>query len=81
MTALQKFLKQIVLKKVKGSVYLVPAICDFKIDEALEEEQKQGQTLPISRVRLSCFQEVWQKWCELDEQEFDKWLHSKLHEA
>ena len=53
MTALQKFLKQIVLKQVEGSVYLVPAICDFQIEEALEEERKQGQTLPIDSVRLS----------------------------
>ena len=53
MTALQKFLKQIVLKQVEGSVYLVPAICDFQIDEALEEERKQGQTLPIDSVIVS----------------------------
>jgi len=79
MTALEKFLEQIVLKKVEGSVYLVPAICDFQIEESLEEERKQGQTLPISDVRLSCFQEVWQKWCESEStQEFDKWLHDKL---
>jgi hypothetical protein len=50
MTALEKFLKQIVLKQVEGSVYLVPAICDFQIEEALEEERKQGQNLPISDV-------------------------------
>lgn len=37
--------------------------------------------LNIARVRLSCFQEVWQKWCEVDEMDFDKWLHDKLHEA
>ena len=54
MTALQKFLKQIVLKQVEGSVYLVPAICDFQIDEALEEERKQGQNLPIQIVS-DCF--------------------------
>jgi len=36
----------------------------------------------IHNVRLSCFQEVWQKWCESEStQEFDKWLHGKLHEA
>ena len=35
---------------MKGSVYLVPAICDFQITEALEEEKKQGQTLPIQIV-------------------------------
>jgi hypothetical protein len=50
MTALQNFLKQIVLKQVDGSVYLVPTICDFQIDEALEEERKQGQNQPISNV-------------------------------
>jgi hypothetical protein len=53
MTALEKFIKQIVLKQVKGSVYLVPAICDFQITEALEEEKKQGQTLPIQIVSKS----------------------------
>jgi hypothetical protein len=53
MTALQKFLKQIILKRVKGSVYLVPAICDFQIEEALEEERKQGQTLPLDSVSVS----------------------------
>lgn len=53
MTALQKFLKQIVLKQVEGSVYLVPAICDFQIDEALEEERRQWQTLPIDSVSIS----------------------------
>jgi hypothetical protein len=48
-----------------------------------EKFSKAGErsALNIARVRLSCFEEVWQKWCELDEQEFDKWLHSKLHEA
>jgi len=48
-----------------------------------EKFTKAGErsALNIARVRLSCFQEVWQKWCELDEGEFDKWLHSKLHEA
>jgi len=50
MTALQKFLKQIILKKVEGSVYLLPAICDYQIDEALENERKQGGNLPISNV-------------------------------
>lgn len=35
--------------------------------------------LNIASVRLSCFQEVWQKWCELNEQEFDKWLHDEMH--
>jgi virulence-associated protein VapD len=48
MTALENFLKQIVLKKVQGSVYLLPAICDFQIEEALEEERIQMGTLPIN---------------------------------
>ncbi len=41
----------------------------------------ERSALNIARVRLSCFKEVWQKWCELDNEEFDKWLHSKMHEA
>ena len=82
MTALEKFLKQIVLKQVEGSVYLVPAICDFQIDEALEEERKQGQKLPIDSVRLSCFKEVFEKFQEIEhESEFYGWLHAKAHEA
>ena len=44
MTALEKFLKQIVLKQVEGSVYLLPAICDFQIEVALEEERNQGRS-------------------------------------
>jgi hypothetical protein len=40
-TALQKFLNQIILKRVEGSVYLVPAICDFQIEEALKYEAEQ----------------------------------------
>tara|TARA_R110000822_G_C15248734_1_gene487110 strand:+ start:379 stop:675 length:297 start_codon:yes stop_codon:yes gene_type:complete len=48
MTALENFLKQIVLKQVQGSVYLLPAICDFQIEEALEEERIQRETLHIN---------------------------------
>mgnify|MGYP003403465472 FL=1 len=40
-TALQEFLEQIVLKQVQGSVYLLPAITDIQIAEALEKEKKQ----------------------------------------
>jgi len=54
MTALEKFIKQIVLNQVKGSVYLVPAIYDFQITDALEEEKKQGQKLNIQIVN-SCY--------------------------
>ena len=39
MTALGKFLEQIILKKVEGSVYLLPAITDVQIDQALKDEQ------------------------------------------
>lgn len=40
-TALQEFLEQIVLKQVQGSVYLIPAITDIQIKEALEKEKDQ----------------------------------------
>ena len=40
-TAMQKLLKQIVLKKVKDSVYLLPAITDVQINELLKEEEQQ----------------------------------------
>lgn len=40
-TALQEFLEQIVLKQVKGSVYLLPAVTDIQIKEALEKEIEQ----------------------------------------
>jgi hypothetical protein len=40
-TALQEFLEQIVLKQVEGSVYLLPAITDIQIKEALEKEIEQ----------------------------------------
>ena len=39
MTPLESLLKIIVLKKVEGSVYLVPAICDFQIEEVLTKEK------------------------------------------
>jgi hypothetical protein len=40
-TSLQIFLEQIVLKQVKGSVYLIPAITDLQIEEALKKEKEQ----------------------------------------
>ena len=43
-TALEKFLKQIILKQDKGSIYLVPAICDFQIENALKEEKNQTKS-------------------------------------
>lgn len=49
--------------------YRLKPSCDFK-------------NLIICNVRLSCFQEVWQRWCEDDDvQRFDNWLHDKMHEA
>ena len=59
-----------------------------KIIEQREEELhliKSGDVVKnydsLDSVRLSCFQEVWQKWAELDTKEFDSWLHDKIHEA
>lgn len=40
-TALQEFLEQIVLKQVQGSVFLLPAITDIQIQQALEIEREQ----------------------------------------
>lgn len=40
-TAIQELLEQIVLKQVDGSVYLVPAITDIQIKEALAKEREQ----------------------------------------
>jgi hypothetical protein len=40
-TAIQEFLEEIILKQVKGSVYLCPAIMDIQIQKALEKERKQ----------------------------------------
>ncbi len=40
-TALQEFLEQIILKQVNGSIYLLPAITDIQINEALEKEKQQ----------------------------------------
>jgi hypothetical protein len=40
-TALQEFLEQIVLKQVEGSVYLLPAVTNIQIKEALEKEIEQ----------------------------------------
>jgi hypothetical protein len=40
MKPVDKFLDSIILKQVKGSIYLVPAIMDIQIEE-LQEEIKQ----------------------------------------
>jgi len=40
-TALDTFLEQIILNRVKGSVYLVPAITDIQIQEAKELFKQQ----------------------------------------
>ena len=46
------------------------------------EALKQGQTLPIDNVRISCFREVFEKFQEIEhESEFYGWLYAKAHEA
>lgn len=40
-TPLQEFIEQIRLKQVEGSVYLLPTICDFQIEEALKREREE----------------------------------------
>ena len=50
-TALQEFLEQIVLKQVQGSVYLIPAITDIRIAEALENEKKQLIAFGYSQIQ------------------------------
>lgn len=39
-TPVQEFLEQIILKKVKGSVYLLLAITDTQINDLLEKEKQ-----------------------------------------
>jgi hypothetical protein len=40
-------------------------------------------SLPFNEVdslnKTKLLMDVWQKWCELDYEEFDGWLHSELH--
>ena len=49
---------------------------------AFKERCTKAENLPISNVRLSCLQEVWQAWCEYDKTvDFDEWLHAQMHEA
>lgn len=71
-TKLDKYLN---VNGIKGTIEEESATEDFKAGYYAKEE------LDIAHVRLSCFQEVWQKWCELDNSEFDKWLHDKMHDA
>jgi hypothetical protein len=50
--------------------------------ECINIALKQGQTLPIDSVRLSCFKEVFEKFQEIEhESEFYGWLYAKTHEA
>ena len=62
-TALQDFLEQIVLKKVDGSFYLLPAITDIQIKEALIKEREQimeafvaGEKPGTNYIPLNCEQ-------------------------
>ncbi len=50
-TPLQRFLNQIILKKVKGSVYLIPAITDIQIEEALKDELESSNPPPSTTVK------------------------------
>ena len=49
--------------------------------EALRLIKPRQPHLPQTNVMRSCYTEVWQKWCELDTQEFDAWLYRKMHDA
>ena len=65
---------------------MIVAINRFEIRKILEptkpNTKNENKALNICDVRLSCFQEVWQKWCDTkSDEEFDKWLHDKMHEA
>ena len=52
------------------------------IESPIRLAERIVKLFAIPDVRLSCFQDVWQKWCESETtQEFDKWLHDKMHEA
>ena len=57
--------------------------CFVKLNEMQKSERgvvNKNDLLLL--VRLSCFREVWQKWCDTKTaDEFDKWLHNKMHEA
>jgi hypothetical protein len=51
------------------------------INEKLQKERDNFSTeIQGKNVSQSCYREVWQKWCELDNGEFDKWLHGKMNE-
>ncbi len=50
--------------------------------KAVKNIRSKAENLPISDVRLSVLQQVWQRWCEAtSEDDFDKWLHDQMHEA
>jgi hypothetical protein len=53
-----------------------------KFTDALNNALIKAENLPIQNVRLSCLQDVWQKWCDSKTtKEFDEWLHEEMHEA
>ena len=64
-TALQEFLEQIVLKKVEGSVYILPAITDIQIEEGLEKEREQIELAYMGAVCSIYELDV----CPIDEQD------------
>ncbi|MEQ9466585.1 MAG: hypothetical protein RLN88_04185 [Ekhidna sp.] len=52
--------------------------CDV-IEYALQILASDGD---LADVRISCLQDVWQKWCDSKTtKEFDEWLHDEMHEA
>jgi len=61
---------------------LIDILQTFSSDVNYTEVDAVDDILRLSNVRLSCFQEVWQKWCESKStQEFDEWLHARMHKA
>lgn len=50
--------------------------------ELIVKNMDLQEQLSIQNVRLSCLQDVWQKWCDAKTtKEFDEWLHDEMHEA
>lgn len=76
-----KELKEYIIEAVQDATDTVDGtvsipILDYFLDGILTEQ------LNIDNFRLSCFKDVWQKWCELKStQEFDEWLQAQMHEA
>lgn len=66
-TALHEFLDQIILKQVEGSVYIIPAITDIQINEALAKERRQIEDAHAHGIKFmtsnsSIPQDVSKQW-------------------